>query len=193
MVYLSRIYTKSGDQGETALGDGQRVRKDHPRIAAVGDVDELNSALGVLLAEPSVSPTELHPLLLGIQNDLFDLGGDLCIPRSESEAVGAALRILPEQVTRLEQAIDEYNASLQPLHSFILPGGTRTAAWLHFTRAICRRAERSLVTLASLESINPQVVIYLNRLSDLLFVLARISNNHGKNDVLWAPGKNQKT
>ena len=194
MVYLSRIYTKTGDQGETALGDGSRVPKDHPRVTAYGSVDELNAVLGVLLAQPPAGPdaAELTELVRGIQNDLFDVGADLCLPQSAGEAAGMRLRVRAEQAERLEQAIDRLNASLAPLSSFILPGGEAAAAWCHLARTVCRRAERDVVTLARNESINPQVIIYLNRLSDLLFVLARVYNNNGREDVLWRPGQTQR-
>jgi cob(I)alamin adenosyltransferase len=189
MVYLSRIYTKTGDHGETGLGDGSRVPKDHTRVVAYGNVDELNAVLGLLLAShPELSEAEL---LRGIQNDLFDVGADLCVPQSVEEKPGERLRIQAEQAERLERAIDRLNEQLQPLKSFILPGGQPPAAWCHVARTVCRRAERDVVTLARLEHINPQVVIYLNRLSDLLFVLARVLNDNGNGDVLWQPGKNQ--
>ena len=189
MVYLSRIYTKTGDSGETALGDGTRVPKDHPRVAAYGSVDELNAALGLLLScHPDLGEAEL---VRSIQNDLFDVGADLCVPSSSDKKETERLRVQPAQVSRLEAAIDQLNAKLAPLRSFILPGGTQAAAWCHLARTICRRAERDVVTLARTESINPQVVIYLNRLSDLLFVLARACNDDGKADVLWQPGKTQ--
>jgi cob(I)alamin adenosyltransferase len=184
MVFLSRIYTKSGDQGETGLGDGTRVPKDHPRVAAYGNVDELNSVLGLLLA---AQPPEAE-LLRSIQNDLFDVGADLCVPQAGDEAPGQRLRIRAEQVTRLEQAIDRLNAGLQPLTSFVLPGGEPAAAWCHLARTVCRRAERDVMTLQRTEPLNPQVLIYLNRLSDLLFVLARVCNRQGQADVLWVPG-----
>jgi cob(I)alamin adenosyltransferase len=188
MVFLSRIYTRSGDQGETGLGDGSRVPKDHVRVRAYGSVDELNAVLGLLLAQTPPPPEA--DLLRAIQNDLFDVGADLCVPVTEGETSGA-LRIAPEQVTRLEQAIDRLNANLAPLNSFILPGGTSWAAWCHLARTVCRRAERDVVTLARQEAINPQALIYLNRLSDLLFVLARVYNNQGKDDILWKPGQGQ--
>ncbi|MCE9533004.1 MAG: cob(I)yrinic acid a,c-diamide adenosyltransferase, partial [Planctomycetes bacterium] len=143
MVYLSRIYTKSGDQGETGLGDDQRVRKDHPRVTAYGEVDELNALLGVVLTIPQMIETEL---IRGIQNDLFDVGADLCVPPTEGEQPGKSLRVTPEQVAKLEQAIDRLNEHLEPLRSFILPGGTPAAAYLHLARTVCRRAERHLVT-----------------------------------------------
>jgi cob(I)alamin adenosyltransferase len=183
MVYLSRIYTKSGDGGETGLGDGSRVAKDHARVAAYGSVDELNSVLGVLLA----SVTDLdgaiaHEIRL-VQNDLFDIGADLCRPIDVEDK---ALRVRPEQTAALEKRIDRDNEALAPLTSFVLPGGKQAAAWCHLARTVCRRAEREVVTLSREERINPEVVVYLNRLSDWLFVLARVFN--GGDDVLWVPG-----
>ncbi len=191
MVYLSRIYTKTGDQGETGLGDGTRVPKDHPRVAAYGSIDELNAVLGILLTCDPDMDKQLRQLLQSIQNDLFDVGADLCLPTASEEVSGKVLRVRAEQAERLEKAIDAYNARLQPLLSFVLPGGTSSAAWCHLARTVCRRAERDVVTLARQESMNPQVIVYLNRLSDLLFVLARIRNEDGKKDVLWQPGKTQ--
>jgi cob(I)alamin adenosyltransferase len=189
MVYLSRIYTKTGDGGETGLGDGSRVPKDHPRVAAYGTVDELNAVLGLLLAAQPDGPEA--ELLRAIQNDLFDVGADLCRPQTETEQPGQCLRVQEGQARRLEEAIDRYNARLRPLTSFVLPGGRPAAAWCHLARTVCRRAEREVVTLARTEPVNPQVVIYLNRLSDLLFVLARAANADGREDVLWVPGKTQ--
>jgi cob(I)alamin adenosyltransferase len=187
MVYLSRIYTKTGDGGETALGDGTRVPKDHPRVAAYGSVDELNAVLGSLLAQ---SPEILEAdLLQSIQNDLFDVGADLCVPQPPTGESENRLRVQPGQVERLEKAIDRLNTGLQSLKSFVLPGGNAPAAWCHLARTVCRRAEREAVTLARTEAVNPQVIIYLNRLSDFLFVLARAFNDWGKQDVLWVPGK----
>ena len=188
MVFLSRIYTKTGDQGETSLGDGTRVPKDHARVAAYGSVDELNAVLGLLLASPSAMDGQLRQLLQSIQNDLFDVGADLCLPTAADEAPGKVLRVRAEQGQRLENAIDTYNARLDPLRSFVLPGGTGGAAWCHFARTVCRRAERDVVALGRSEPMNPQVIVYLNRLSDLLFVLARICNEDGGKDVLWQPG-----
>ncbi len=189
MVYLSRIYTKTGDQGDTALGDGSRVPKNHPRVTAYGSIDELNSILGLLLSqEPDVPEAAL---LLSIQNDLLDVGADLCVPQSAKEAPGTHLRIQSEQAQRLEKAIDRLNAELPPLTSFVLPGGCKAAAWCHVARTVCRRAERDVVTLAQAEGINPQIVIYLNRLSDLFFVLARV-NSKGQKEVLWIPGQTQR-
>ena len=184
MVYLSRIYTKSGDQGETGLGDGQRVPKDHPRVIAYGSVDELNAVLGLLLAqEPSPPEAEL---LRSIQNDLFDVGADLCVPQPADGAADQRLRVQPLQATRLEAAIDRLNAGLTPLTSFVLPGGRPAAAWCHLARTVCRRAEREVVTLARAEPINPEIIIYFNRLSDLLFVLARVCNGNGGRCALGA-------
>jgi cob(I)alamin adenosyltransferase len=189
MVYLSRIYTKSGDGGETGLGDGARVPKDHPRVTAFGEVDELNAVLGLLVAGcPAFSELEL---VRSIQNDLFDVGGDLCVPIAENEEPGKCLRITAGQVERLEKAIDRLNENLSPLRSFILPGGSPAAAWLHLARTVCRRAERSVVTLKNLERVNEHAAIYLNRLSDLLFVMARAANDNGAKDVLWVPGQSR--
>jgi cob(I)alamin adenosyltransferase len=190
MVYLSRIYTKTGDTGETGLGDGSRVPKDHPRVAAYGSVDELNAVLGLLLAHHPDLPEAA--LLRGIQNDLFDVGADLCVPLTPEEAPGQRLRVKEEQALRLEAAIDRLNEGLQPLRSFVLPGGRPAAAWCHLARTVCRRAERDVVTLAHQEPVNPQVIVYLNRLSDLLFVLARAWNDGGQGDVLWVPGQTQQ-
>jgi cob(I)alamin adenosyltransferase len=194
MVYLSRIYTKSGDGGETGFGDGSRVPKDHPRVTAYGSVDELNAVLGIvrsMVAEGPESPGSAD-LFRDLQNDLFDVGADLCMPQTSDEPAGQRLRVQPEQVARLETVIDRFNGGLTPLTSFVLPGGRPTAAWCHLARTVCRRAERDVVTLARTEAINPQVIVYLNRLSDLLFVLARVYNDNGRQDVLWKPGATQK-
>lgn len=190
MVYLNRIYTKTGDAGETGLGDGSRVSKTHPRVVAYGTVDELNSTLGLALVQGQL-PTEIADLLRSIQNDLFDVGADLCVPPYDGENPETSLRVVEPQVARLERAIDAFNERLQPLTSFILPGGTPAAAHLHVARTVCRRAEIMVVAIPAAEAINPQVVCYLNRLSDLLFVLARICNDDGRGDVLWTPGKNR--
>lgn len=190
MVYLSRIYTKSGDHGDTGLGDGTRVPKDDPRVAAYGAVDELNSTLGVLLTQDL--DVDLRELFRSVQNDLFDVGADLCVPQAPDEAAGPKLRVRPEQAGRLESRIDHYNDGLKPLQSFILPGGHSAAAWCHLARTVCRRAERAVVTLARAETINAEIVVYLNRLSDLLFVLARHLNDRGQADVLWVPGQGAK-
>ncbi|MFO0857702.1 MAG: cob(I)yrinic acid a,c-diamide adenosyltransferase [Phycisphaerales bacterium] len=214
MVRLTKIYTKTGDDGTTGLADGQRVRKDDLRVEAYGCVDEANSTIGlaVLACEDSVSKSiplkagiasagaaqdqtlrEIAMLLSSIQHDLFDLGADLATPRKSDEQPGTRLRIVVDQVTRLEQAIDKYNDELAPLNSFVLPGGTPAAAALHLARTTTRRAERVAVALhAERQSeINPEAVKYLNRLSDLLFVLSRVANNWGKGDILWKPGTNR--
>ncbi len=192
MVVLSRIYTRTGDKGTTALGDGRRVPKDHARIEAYGTVDELNSLLGLVIA--TGLEREDADLLRRIQNDLFDLGADLCVPessRARKTPVRPALRVTESHVTPLERAIDRLNAGLGTLRSFVLPGGTGASARLHLARAVCRRAERRLVTLARSGKVNPQAVIYLNRLSDLLFVMARRANDGGRGDILWVPGGNE--
>ncbi len=182
MVRLTRIYTRRGDRGETSLGDGSSARKDSRRVDAVGEVDELNSAVGVARAEGLDGRAD--GILAAIQNDLFDLGADLSVPES---AAGDRLRVRPEQVARLEASCDEVNKDLPDLTSFVLPGGSRGGAALHLARATCRRAERAAVALAGAEGANPQAVIYLNRLSDLLFILARAANLGGR-EVLWSPG-----
>jgi cob(I)alamin adenosyltransferase len=187
MVYLSRIYTKAGDGGETTLGDGARVLKCSSRVAAYGDVDELNAVLGLI----SGLADDDRELIRSIQNDLFDVGADLCVPPAANESVTDALRISPVQAERLEREIDRRNERLQPLRSFVLPGGTPASAWLHFARTVCRRAERGVVALTQTEPVNPNVVVYLNRLSDLLFVMARVANEDGKKDVLWEPGQSR--
>jgi cob(I)alamin adenosyltransferase len=189
MVFLSRIYTKAGDRGETGLGDGRRVPKDDPRVEAYGQVDELNAVLGLLAAYCPGGPEA--GLIRSVQNDLFDVGADLCVPPADGEQPGQRLRVTAAQAERLEQAIDRLNEPLEPLHSFVLPGGTPAAAWLHLARTVCRRAERASVALAKSEPVNPQVLVYLNRLSDLLFVLARSVNDGGKADVLWVPGQSR--
>ncbi|QDT57156.1 Cob(I)yrinic acid a,c-diamide adenosyltransferase [Caulifigura coniformis] len=190
LVYLNRIYTKTGDAGETGLGDGSRVSKTHPRVVAYGTVDELNSVLGLAVANGQF-PEDVRELIRSIQNDLFDVGADLCVPPYEGENPETSLRVVESQVTRLERAIDGFNERLQPLNSFILPGGTPAAAFLHLARTVCRRAEIEVVRIPKTEAINEQVVCYLNRLSDLLFVVGRICNDDGRGDVLWTPGKNR--
>ncbi len=184
MVRLTRIYTRLGDGGDTHLGDMSRVRKTDARVAAFGDVDELNSVIG--LARQKAIPAGYLDWLGGIQNDLFDLGADLCVPEG---AEGTPLRVTADQVTRLEGMCDEVNGTLEDLTSFVLPGGSPGAAALHHARTVCRRAERSVVALADAQTINPQAVKYLNRLSDLLFILARGANAAtGAADILWVPG-----
>ena len=190
MVYLHRIYTKTGDAGETSLGDGSRVPKTHPRIAAYGGVDELNSLLGVVRAAPLPSPYDER--LAVIQNDLFDLGADLCVPDAEG-ATTSGLRVSREQVERLERWIDAETERLAPLTSFVLPGGSTAAAYLHLARAVCRRVEIGLWELHAHETIGSNCLLYLNRLSDLLFVWARVANDLGREDVLWVPGKARTT
>jgi cob(I)alamin adenosyltransferase len=196
MVYLSRIYTKTGDRGETGLGDGQRVSKDHARVEAYGQVDELNAVLGLLAAYCPDAPDA--GFLRDVQNDLFDVGADLCVPPPGPGEPGGvsppedrSLRVPAAQAERLERAIDRLNEGLAPLRSFELPGGTPAAAWLHLARTVCRRAERAVVTLMRAEPVNPHVLVYLNRLSDYLFVLARAANAGGTGDVLWVPGQNR--
>jgi len=184
MVQLTRIYTRGGDQGETSLGDGSRVPKQSLRVAAFGTVDEANAAVG--LARLHTAGDE-DAMLARIQNDLFDLGADLCTPETGRKAEGA-LRIIPVQVTRLEHEIDAMNAGLQPLNSFVLPGGSPAAAQLHLARTIVRRAERLVAELAIAEPVNAEALKYLNRLSDHLFVLSRHVNDRGARDVLWQPG-----
>jgi|SRR5580692_4397463 cob(I)alamin adenosyltransferase len=184
MVRLTKIYTRGGDKGQTSLGDGTRVPKQSLRVAAYGTVDEANAALG--LARLHMTGDE-DAMLGRIQNELFDLGADLCTPEEGRRAAGA-LRILASQVKRLETEIDRMNADLQPLNSFILPGGGAAAAYLHLARTIARRAERLVAALAAEEKINPEALKYLNRLSDHLFVLSRRLNGNGAADVLWRPG-----
>jgi cob(I)alamin adenosyltransferase len=197
MVRLNVIYTRKGDKGETGLGDGSRRLKSDLRVAAIGDVDETNCAIGLarlaLREAADAALTAIEPTLARIQNDLFDLGADLCLPPAADEAPRAALRVAPSQVEALERAIDGLNAGLQPLRSFVLPGGSAASAVLHHARAVCRRAERSVVALASSEGekVGETALAYLNRLSDYLFVAARHANDRGKADVLWAPGAHQ--
>jgi cob(I)alamin adenosyltransferase len=185
-VHLTRIYTKTGDDGTTALGDMSRVRKTDPRLTAYADVDEANSSLGVAVALGGLEP-EVGVLLRRVQNDLFDVGADLCTPVVEGLSY-APLRVTPDYTARLEEACDTYNARLEKLNSFILPGGTAGAALLHVSRTIVRRAERHVWALLEdqPETTNREPALYLNRLSDLLFILARVANPDG--DVLWRPG-----
>ena len=189
MVKLNKIYTRTGDDGTTGLVDGSRIAKHDPRMAAIGDVDELNSALGVAICE--IADDALVQELRNVQNDLFDLGADLATPGeadndfSPSEMV---LRIVPSQVERLESLIDAATAALNPLTSFILPGGTKAAAAIHLVRAVARRTERTCVAAGTEMALNPQALAYVNRLSDYLFVLGRMLNNGGKDDILWVPG-----
>ena len=186
MIKLNKIYTKTGDGGDTALGDGERVLKDSLRVTAYGNVDELNASIGIITLYAN---TELKRKLKNIQNDLFDIGADLCVPISEKNK--DRLRLSTNQVETLELEIDEMNSNLEPLNSFILPGGCRSATFLHMARTICRRAERSVVSLRSQEKVNDNTLIYLNRLSDWLFVASRVENQENSSEVLWAPGKNK--
>ena len=192
MVVLNKIYTRTGDDGTTALGTGERRKKYDLRIAAYGTVDELNAAIGLARLHAAQAPA-IDAVLARVQNDLFDLGADLCSPDKGKGPQGARLTVTDLQVGRLEQEIDAFNANLAPLRSFILPGGTPGAAYLHLARTVCRRAERLVVELAdkSGESVSPAVVKYLNRLSDLLFVTSRALNDNGAQDVLWVPGQNR--
>ena len=186
MIKLNKIYTKTGDGGDTALGDGERVLKDSLRVTAYGNVDELNASIGIITLYAN---TELKRKLKNIQNDLFDIGADLCVPISEKNK--DRLRLSTNQIETLELEIDEMNSILEPLNSFVLPGGCRSATFLHMARTICRRAERSVVSLRSQEKINDSTLVYLNRLSDWLFVASRVENQENSSEVLWAPGRNK--
>ncbi len=187
MVTLTKIYTRGGDQGQTSLGSGDRVAKHDLRVAAYGTSDETNSVIGIARLHTTGDADEM---LSRIQNDLFDLGADLCTPEDGKRANGA-LRIVPEQVERLEHEIDAMNEHLEPLSSFILPGGKPAAAYLHLARTVARRGERLMTELSETETVNSEAIKYMNRLSDHLFVLARHLNDGGKADVLWIPGNNR--
>lgn len=186
MVRLNKIYTRTGDAGETGLVDGSRVSKADPRLAAIGEVDEANSAIGVALAH--VEDSEVQAMLGRIQNELFDLGADLATPGDDFTPSEMVLRIVPAQIERLEAEIDAMNAGLEPLRSFILPAGPAGAAYVHLARTIVRRAERTAVAAAREMSLNPLALAYLNRLSDHLFVLARHLAKAGGGEILWQPG-----
>jgi cob(I)alamin adenosyltransferase len=190
MVKLTKIYTRGGDKGETSLGDGARVKKHSLRVGANAAVDSANAAIGVArLHAPSIGDGGTADAILArVQNEMFDLGADLTTPVTGGEPPGAALRIVAEQVQRLEADIDALNADLAPLASFVLPAGTAAAAHLHVARTAVRAAERAVTALAAAEAVNPQVLAYINRLSDLLFVMARHANRFGPGDVLWVPG-----
>jgi len=193
MVELNRIYTRGGDGGETSLGSGVRVAKHDLRVAAYGTVDETNAAIGLARLHTGDNP-ETDAMLSRIQNDLFDLGADLCTPEGDARAARkaeGALRIVPAQVERLEREIDTLNEGLEPLKSFILPGGTPAAAHLHVARTVARRAERIMTELAGRERVNADALRYINRLSDHLFVLGRHLNDRGRADILWKPGENR--
>jgi cob(I)alamin adenosyltransferase len=193
MVRLNKIYTKTGDDGTTGLGNGERVRKDNIRVAAYGTVDETNSVLGVVRLYTAKEFPEIDAMLARIQNDLFDLGADLCVPDRGEKLTYEPLRVTKAQVDRIESEIDTLNANLNPLKSFILPGGAKAAAHLHVARTVSRRAERHMVELAALgnEPVSDACLHYVNRLSDFLFVAARACNDQGRADVLWVPGKNR--
>ena len=194
MVVLNRIYTRTGDDGTTALGTGERRKKHDLRIAAYGTIDELNACLGIARLH-TAGAAEVDAMLARIQNDLFDLGADLCTPeQSKGKGPGGArLAVTDAQVTRLEQEIDALNAELAPLRSFVLPGGTAAAAYLHLARTVCRRGERLIVELADKpgEEVSAAALKYVNRLSDFLFVASRFVNRKGADDVLWVPGQNR--
>jgi len=192
MVYLSKICTKAGDDGRTMLGDGSRIAKHDPRMEAIGAVDELGAVLGLLLAQSGQFPD--RPFVEEIANDLFDLGADLCLPITEPPPEKAPLRITASQIEKLEQAVERTNAELAPLNSFILRGGTPAAAWCHFACTVCRRAERCVSALiaAEGEKVGLRTLVFLNRLSDYLFVLARMLNRGGEGDVLWKPGEGRR-
>ena len=193
MVVLNKIYTRTGDDGTTALGSGKRIRKDSARVAAYGTIDETNAAIGMARVHIAESHPELDAMLAKIQNDLFDLGAELSVPATGEEQKTPRLEITAAQVKRLENEIDRLNAELQPLRSFVLPGGSPGAAALHMARTICRRAERLMVSLAAEpnETVSPVALQYVNRLSDLLFVASRYVNDRGRGDILWVPGQNR--
>ena len=192
MVKLTRIYTRGGDKGQTSLSRGERVAKHDPRVEAYGTVDETNSVIGLARAviertiKQDAPRRHVEDMLARIQNDLFDLGADLSTVKAKRGQ--PVLRIMPAQIERLEREIDAMNAELSPLNSFILPGGGEAAAWLHLARTVARRAERRMTQLAARQSVNPEAIKYINRLSDHLFVLARRLNDGGASDVLWVPG-----
>jgi cob(I)alamin adenosyltransferase len=194
MVVLNKIYTRTGDAGTTALGTGVRIPKHAPRIAAYGTVDETNAVVGVARVHVAATHPAVDAMLGRIQNDLFDLGADLCAPEDPVAPVQRErLRVSDAQVARLESEIDAMNAELTPLRSFVLPGGSMAAAHLHVARTVCRRAERAMAELAGIagEHVSPQALKYINRLSDLLFVASRYVNDLGRKDVLWVPGQNR--
>ena len=188
MVVLNKIYTKKGDKGSTELGNGEKVKKFSKRVTAYGTVDELNSVIGVVTSFNI--DKYLQRSLVRIQNDLFDMGADLCIPIDDKKNNFSPFRFPSEFVIRLEKEIDLMNSNIEPIRSFVLPGGSKVSAQLHLCRTTCRRAERSVVDLMEIEDLNPEVLKYLNRLSDWFFVSARKYNDNGRDDVLWIPTKN---
>jgi cob(I)alamin adenosyltransferase len=192
MVVLSKIYTRTGDDGTTALGSGRRVSKYDLRVEAYGTLDETNAAIGIARLHTKDGPPSLDAMLARIQNDLFDLGADLCFPDETKDARGR-LQVTDTQVARLESEIDALNRELEPLRSFVLPGGSPASSHLHLARTISRRSERLMVALAARqgESVGDAALRYINRLSDFLFVAARFANGKGKSDVMWVPGKNR--
>lgn len=199
MVVLNKIYTRTGDAGTTALGSGERVVKHHARIEAYGTVDETNAVIGMARVHVAAVDGEVDAMLARIQNDLFDLGADLCVPKTrpaaaqQADTAAKSLRISEAQVERLEKDIDQLNGALEPLRSFVLPGGSPAAAALHVARTVSRRAERLMVSLSGIEgeSVGGPALRYINRLSDFLFVASRYVNDHGRADVLWVPGQNR--
>jgi cob(I)alamin adenosyltransferase len=193
MVVLTKIYTRTGDDGSTSLGSGERTAKHHLRVAAYGAVDETNASIGLARVHLSSEETFVDAALARISNDLFDVGADLCVRGDDNVSGREALRVTREQVVRLEQEIDQMNAELRPLASFVLPGGTVAGASLHVARTVCRRAERAICELAAQpdEPVNREALRYINRLSDLLFVASRFVNGRGALDVLWRPGGNR--
>ena len=191
MVVLNKIYTRTGDDGTSGLGNGERRRKSDLRFAAIGTVDETNAAVGFARLRTRAAAGGLDTMLERIQNDLFDLGADLAVPEAGTAEKRQRLRISPGQVARLEAEIDELNAGLAPLTSFVLPGGSDASAALHFCRTVARRSERLMVELAGRETVSPDAIRYINRLSDFFFVAARFANDQGAGDVLWVPGENR--
>lgn len=188
MVKLNKIYTRTGDDGTTGLVDGSRLPKHAGRMQAVGDVDEANAAIG---SAAVVAEGDLQADLVRLQNDLFDLGADLATPGEDFEPTEMVLRIVPSQAAWIEERIDALNTSLEPLTSFVLPGGSELAARLHVARTVARRAERTMTALAAAEAVNPAALAFINRLSDYLFTAARVANDGGRADVLWTPGANR--
>ena len=184
MIKLNKIYTRKGDKGSTLLGDGKKVLKHSTRVEAYGSVDEANAFIGLAILK---SNKQIKTTLINIQNDLFDLGADLCTPEKKNNK---KLKITEKHISFIEKKIDFYNKSLSPLRSFVLPSGSESSIFFHIARTVVRRAERKVSDLLKKEKINPHTISYLNRLSDLLFVLARYANNKGKKDILWVPGKN---